>query len=137
MHWPRSATRRELRRVEKELTRLNGARHAQLDLAGRHADTLRHITKDIDELRLTSDSAAAMDTIVDGHAAGWRQDVERLCHSGLGTLDRLEAQVRSLIARLHERHDEERGRLDELKGVADNLKDQVGEPEQPRFDPLP
>ncbi len=137
MHRPWSATRRELRRVEKELTRLGGAPHAPLDLDGRRADALRHITKDIHELRLTSDSAAAMDTIVDGHAAGWQQDVERLCQSGRGTLDRLEAQVRSLIARLDERCGEERDRLGEIKGVATNLKDQVGEPEQPRYDPLP
>jgi hypothetical protein len=137
MHWPWSATRHALRRVEKELKRLGGAPHAQLDLDDRRADALRHIAKDIQELRLTSDSAAAMDTIVDGHAAGWRQDVERLSRSGRGTLDRLEAQVRSLIARLDGRCSEERVRLGELQGVALNLIDQVGEPEQPRYDPLP
>ena len=132
----RSGVRRELVRVRKKLERLNHKKLAAVDLAGPRQEALRHITKDIAELHLTADSAPAMDVIIDGHAATWRQSVERLRHSGLATLDHLEAEVRSLIARLDERCDEERDVLSELQSVAANLWDQVGEPEQPKLDPL-
>ena len=123
-------------RVRKKLERLNRTKLTTVDLAGPRQDVLRHILKDITELGLTADSGPAMDVIVDGHAAEWRQTVERLCHSGLASLDHMEAEVRSLVAQLDERCHEERGLLSELQGVAANLWDQVGEPEQPNLDPL-
>ena len=115
---------------------MNTVRVATVDLARPRERALHKITKDIAELGLTVESAAAIDVIIDGHAAEWRQSVERRCHSGVATLDHLEAEVSSLIAALEERCDEERGLLSELQGVAANLWDQVGDPEQPNLDPL-
>ncbi len=132
----RSAAHRRLARVRNRLERLNKAKLATVDLATPRERVLHQIAKDVAELGLTAASAPAMDVIIDGHAAEWRQSVERLRHTGLATLDHLEAEVTSLVAALDERSQEERGLLSELQSVAANLWDQVGEPEQPKLDPL-
>jgi len=132
----RSTARRELKHVTKKLERMNQAKVATVDLVTPRERVLHEIAKVIAELGLTSEHATAVDEILDGHAAEWRQSVERRSHSGLATLDHLEAEVRSLIAALAERAHEEQGVLSELQGVAANLWDQVGDPEQPNLDPL-
>lgn len=133
-HW--STVRRELMRVRKKLERLNQAKRTTVDLAKPRQRALNQIAKDITQLHLTADSAAATDMIIDGHATEWRQSVERLHDSRTAELDHLEAEVGSIVARLNQRCLEEHDRLVEIQSVAANIWDQVGDPEEPTLDPL-
>ena len=122
--------------VKKALERLNKEKVATVDLLKPRQQVLRHIAKDIADLGLTEADAPALEVIIDGHAAGWRQTVERRRHSGLATLDHLKAEVEAHIAALTEYADEKQDALTVIQGVKANLYDQVGEAEQPNFDPV-
>jgi hypothetical protein len=132
----RSRAHRELVHVKKALEWLNKEKVATVDLVARRQQVLHDIAKDIADLGLTESDAPALEVIIDGHAAGWRQTVERRRHSGLATLDHLKAEVQALVAALTEYADEKRDELTVIQGVKANLYDQVGDPEQPNLDPV-
>lgn len=136
MRGRRSTAHRQLRGVKKTLERLNDEKVATVDLVAPRQKVLHAIVKDVEDLGLTAADAPAIDEIIDWHIAGWRQAVERRRHSGTATLDHLKAEVQALVAALTEYADEKKGDLTVIQSVAANLYDQVGDPEQPKLDPM-
>ena len=130
----RSAARRKLTHVRKALERLNVEKVATVDLMAPRVKVMKDLEREISALDLTEEHAPALDTIIDGHAATWRQTVERRRHSGLAAIDHLEADVRALVAELSEVRAEKQALLTEIQAVKANVYDQVGEPEQPKID---
>lgn len=80
--------------------------------------------------------AHALDESVRGKVAELHGDLHKRHQLVTSALDRLDAYVGGIVARLEQLAEDERTRLAEFRGVSTHIWDRVVEPDLPHVDPI-
>lgn len=128
---------RDLKRVEKELLRLRRRESPAPDLKGAQEDIRLLVRSMVADGYHDDEIVAAVDAHVDSLSTGWIADSHRAHMSVMSRLDTLQIPVEQALVRTGTLDHNEELKLRDYNGAAENVIDQLIDPDTPYFDPLP